>query len=483
MSTVVIASASATSQACWPPGAAEAVERIAGHVITARDGDGLDRLGHLGDRDRQKSVGDRLLAPPVADLAGKRRKALAHDRRIERLVAARTEHFWKKIGDELAGHQVGVGDRERAAAAISGRAGIGAGGSRADAKARAVECEDRAAAGGDGMDLHHRRAHPDARDFGLEGALELSIEMGDVGRSPAHVEADHAPEAGARAGARHRHHAAGGPGQDRVLAGEELGRREAARRHHEHHARPGPLNIEIARHLADVASQDRRQIGVDHRRVAAPDELDEGGSGMAFRNLGEAEVARDGADDALMGRIAPGVHEHDRDGVIAFSLRLRERGAHAFGVRRRLDRTVREHALVDLDYARIELLGLYNVAGKDFGPRLIADLERVAEAARGHEQGALAAPFEQRVGRDRRPHLDDPDRPRRYRLARGEPEQAADRFDRRVGIGGTLGQELDRMQPPARIAPDHVGEGAAAVDPEIPGPGGRPVRGWLPVHV
>ena len=140
-------------------GAAEAVERIAGHVITARDRDGLDRLGHLGDRDRQKSVGDRLLAPPVADLARKRREALAHDRRIERLVAARAEHFWKEIGDELAGHQVGVGDRERAAAAISGGAGIGAGGSRADAKARAVECEDRAAARGDGMDLHHRRAH------------------------------------------------------------------------------------------------------------------------------------------------------------------------------------------------------------------------------------------------------------------------------------------------------------------------------------
>ena len=120
-------------------GAAEAVERVAGHVISARDRDGLDRLGHLGDRNRQKSIGDRLLAPPVADLARQRRETLAHDRRVARLVAAMTEDPGEELGDELAGHQVGVGDRERTAATITGGAGIGAGGSRADAKARAVE--------------------------------------------------------------------------------------------------------------------------------------------------------------------------------------------------------------------------------------------------------------------------------------------------------------------------------------------------------
>ena len=86
-----------------------------------------------------KSVGDRLRPASVADVARQRRETLAHDRRVERLVAARAEHFWKEVGDELAGHQVGVSDRERTAAAISGGAGIGAGGSGADAKARAVE--------------------------------------------------------------------------------------------------------------------------------------------------------------------------------------------------------------------------------------------------------------------------------------------------------------------------------------------------------
>ena len=82
---------------------------------------------------------------------------------------------------------------------IAGGPGIGAGGVGADAKARAVEMQDRAAAGGDRVDLHHRRAHAHARDLGLEGALELAVEMGDVGRGAAHVEADDALKAGALA--------------------------------------------------------------------------------------------------------------------------------------------------------------------------------------------------------------------------------------------------------------------------------------------
>ena len=267
------------------------------------------------------------------------------------------------------------------------------------------------------MDLHHRRAHAHARDLRLEGALELAVEMRDVGRSAAHVEADDALEAGADAGARHRHHAARGARQDRVLAGEEPGRREPARRHHEHDARAGALDVERARHLTDIARQDRREIGVDHRRVAAPDELDERGSDMAFRDLREAERARDRADNALVRRIAIGVHEHDRDRIVASAPRVAQRGAHGFRIGRRLDRSVGEHALVDLDDARIELLGLLDRAREDPRARLIADLERVAEAARRHQKRALAAPLQQRVGRDRRAHLDDANRARRDRLA------------------------------------------------------------------
>ncbi len=91
--------------------------------------------------------------------------------------------------------------------------------------------------------------------------------------------------------------------------------------------------------------------------------------------------------------------------------------AHHVWVGRGLDRSVGEHAFVDLDDRGIELLRLPDVAGEDLRPRLVADLERVAEAARGHEQRALAAPLEQRVGRHRGAHLDDPDRAGRNRVA------------------------------------------------------------------
>ena len=177
------------------------------------------------------------------------------------------------------------------------------------------------------------------------------------------------------------------------------------------------------------------------------------------------------ADHALVRRIAIGVHEHDRDGVVALSARFGERGAHALRIRSGLDRAVREHALVDLDDAGIELLGLYDVPREYARARLVADLERIAKAARGHEQRALAPPLEQRIGGDGRSHLDGANGAGRNRLARSEAQEPTDRLDRRVRISWALGQKLHRMQPPARIAADHVGERAAAIDPEVPGAG------------
>ena len=170
-----------------------------------------------------------------------------------------------------------------------------------------------------------------------------------------------------------------------------------------------------------------------------------------------------------MRRIAIGVHEHDRDGVVALGSRLGERGANLFRIGRGFDRAVGAHALVDLDHAGIELLGLDDILRENARARLVADLERIAKAARGHEQRALAAPLEQRVGGDGRSHLDGADCAGRNRLARSEREQPSDRLDRGVRIGRALRQKLRRMKTPARVAADHVGEGAAAINPEVPG--------------
>ena len=189
---------------------------------------------------------------------------------------------------DLAEHHVGVGHRQRPAAPVAGRPGVGAGALGPDAKARAVEAQDRAAAGGDGVDAHHRRAHAHAGHLRLERALELAGEVGHVGRGAAHVEADDLSVAGQIAGRaapcapcrRCRRPARTGsrpcPGTLRIG--------QPARRLHEEqlHAR------HLAGHLLDVAAQDRRQVGIDHRGVAAADQLHQRADLVRHADLREA---------------------------------------------------------------------------------------------------------------------------------------------------------------------------------------------------
>ena len=203
-------------------GAAEAVQRIAGHVVAALHRDFLDRIGHVLDRDLDEAVGD-LFRRFAADLLGQFGESLFYRVGIERLILIGAEDFREEIGDELADQHIGIGDGERSAAAVARRAGIGARGIRPDAKARAVEMQHRAAARRDRVNEHHRRAHAHARDLGLEGALVFAVVVRHVGRGAAHVEADQILEAGFAAGLGHADHAAGGAGQDRVLALEQLG--------------------------------------------------------------------------------------------------------------------------------------------------------------------------------------------------------------------------------------------------------------------
>src|SRR3546814_14301669 len=89
---------------------------------------------------------------------------------------------------------------------------------------RAVPAADRAAARGDGVDAQHRRADARARDDRLVVALEAAGIMADVGRGAAHVEADQARLAQGCGAADHAADAPRGAGEDRIAAGEEIGR-------------------------------------------------------------------------------------------------------------------------------------------------------------------------------------------------------------------------------------------------------------------
>ena len=218
---------------------------------------------------------------------------------------------------QLADHEVGVGDRERAAAPVAGRPRIGARRFGPDPEARAVEGEDRAAAGGHGVDRHHRRPQAHARDLGFEGPLVVAGVVRDVGRGAAHVEGDDAPESGELRDAHAADDAAGRPGQDGVLALEQLRVDQAAVRLHEHQ----PDVAERARELIDIAPEDGREIGVDHRGVAAARRASSaatpGGSPRPGRSRCRARVRR-----------APA---RGRGGGSRASARSRARGCHAPG--------------------------------------------------------------------------------------------------------------------------------------------------------
>ena len=90
-------------------------------------------------------------------------------------------------------------------------------------------------------------------------------------------------------GARGADDAARRAGQDRVLALEAAGLGQAAVGLHEVQPRAGQL----AGDLIDVAAQDRRQIGIHHRGVAARHEAQQRADGVAGRDLGEACLARE----------------------------------------------------------------------------------------------------------------------------------------------------------------------------------------------
>ena len=209
-------------------GTAEALQGEAADVVAFLHRDLFDRVGHVGDGDLQEALGDLVRSLFTADFLGQIGK-LPHDHLgVEGLVGVGAKDWRKVLGLDLSDADISVGDRQRAAAAVAGGAGIGAGGVRADAHTGAIEVQNGAAAGRHGVDRHHRCSHPNAGDRGLEGALEGAGVQRDVGGGAAHVEADDLVQPGHRGGARGADDASGGAGEDRVLALEVLRRGQAA---------------------------------------------------------------------------------------------------------------------------------------------------------------------------------------------------------------------------------------------------------------
>ncbi|CPJ33725.1 Uncharacterised protein [Bordetella pertussis] len=450
-------------------GAAESSQRILGHVVAALHRDALDRLGHVAHGDLQETFGQLLgahLAPRGRPhLLGHGREARAHRRHIQRLVGIGAEHAGEEVGLDLAQQDVAVGHRQRAAAPVARGPRIGAGRIGADAQPGAIEMQDGSPTGRHGMDAHHRRAHAHAGHQRLELALELAGVMRHVGGRAAHVEADHAVKARQLAGADHADDTAGRAGQDGVLAAETVRVGQAAAGLHEHqaHAR------QLAAHLLDIAHENGRQIGIDHRGVAARDKLDQRTGLVRGRHLRKADLARDGGGALLMHALLPGVHEHDGDGADAIVEHAPQVGAQAVLRQRAHHRAVGSEPFVGLDHRLVQHLGQLHVAVEQARPTLVGNAQRVAESPRGHQQGALALAFEQGIGRHRGAHLDALDLVGRHRLARRDAQQLADAGHRSVAVLlGVLRQHLGGHGGAVWPARHDIGERASTVNPELP---------------
>ena len=137
-----------------------------------------------------------------------------------------------------------------------------------------------------------------------------------------------------------------------------------------------------------------------------PTSLISGLTSWRGRNLREADRARERRHGLLVRREPVGVHEDDGAGPDAIGEGAPPARCVPLEVERRLDRAVGQHALGNLDDALVELLGLLDLLGEDVGAGLVADPQRIAETARGHEHGAVALALEQGIGGHRGAHLD-----------------------------------------------------------------------------
>ncbi len=190
---------------------------------------------------------------------------------------------------------------------------------------------------------------------------------------------------------------------------------------------------------------------------------------MAGGNLLEPDIASERGDLPFVLTETVGVHEHDGDAADAVALRAQKLGTHGIEVHSALYRAVGADALVHFGDAFVEHVRLDDVPGEDFRPCLVADTQRVAEAPGDQEECAIALALEQRVGRDGGTHLHRADARDRNGLRGRQPEQAPDALDRGIRIGpGIFRQQFLGREMTVRPPADHVGEGAAAVDPEIP---------------
>ncbi len=253
------------------------------------------------------------------------------------------------------------------------------------------------------------------------------------------------------------HDAAGGAGEDRVVAPEGVGIRHAAGGLHDVQGGARQFGPE-RRH---VVADEGREVGVHAGRVAARRQADGGGHLVGRGDPVEAGLPRDFGDERLVGGMAVGVQADDGQGRAPRLPRGGEGGPHGARVRRLQDRAIRREALAHLHHPLVQERRALDAYVEDLRPGLRADGEGVAESRRDRERRAGTVALQQGVRRHRRPHAHVA---RRDRVGCGQAQDLPDRDE-----GGAVGREdLRHLQAAVRTQGDAVREGAPPVDPERP---------------
>ena len=192
-----------------PARAAKTIEQVAGHIVAALHGNFLDGICHVLHGDGDETLGNLFGGLSATHNCCKFGKFVMHDLCVEPFILTGPENGREIVRLQLAEHHIGIGDSQRSAAAIAGRAWIGAGRIRTGAETAGLIVQNGPATCRHSVNLHHWRADAHAGHFGVEGAFVFAIKMRDIGRRAAHVKADHLIEAGQLRCFHHADNAAG----------------------------------------------------------------------------------------------------------------------------------------------------------------------------------------------------------------------------------------------------------------------------------
>ena len=445
----------------------------AADVMTAKQRHLLNRRGHGFHSQIKRALGQGLNAAPQR--CRQLGKALLHHRQIRRLIPLGTKHR-RELGHlQAPQQQMGIGEAKRPAPPVTSRPWISTSGTGPHLQALLLGAEDRTATGGNRMNRQPRCQQREAGNLGLRTALQIrkantSWHAKDIGGGAAHVETHQGP-IGHTSPLRRRHrshHSAGGPRQDCVLR--QQGRRVQQGSAGSHHAQSGGLP-QIRTHLGQIGAQNARHRRFHQGRLAAGHQPRQGAHLMGADHGFKAQLEGQALQGQLMGGIAVGVHQGDRTAAqpgrspvlqLLAQLAIKPQGGNLLAPR--------VQPAIHLHHRSLKACWPLDLQSKQLRPVLITDAQHIGQALVGDQQHPITGLLQQGIGGHGGAEAKFLNTAGRYRGPRRQTQQPANGTHRRItGLLRLHGEHLAHLQAPLRVTPHHIGEGAAAINPKLPG--------------